>query len=168
MFDSFFPTYFFRHAYDITPEFLRREGISAILSDLDDTLTCHGSQELGPEYKDWLETLRAAGVSLCIISNNTEERIRPFCETYGLRYVCDAKKPMKEGALRAVAELGLSVDQALLLGDQVFTDIRCGKAAGIRTAAVPPVGKRATPFIALKRLLEKPIWAVYRRRRGLK
>ena len=165
MFDRFFPTYDFPHAYDITPEFLQAEGVRAILSDLDDTLTCHDSQELAPEYRAWLDRIAAAGIRFCILSNNSEERTRPFCDRNGLDFTAHARKPLRRAVLATVERMGITPDEVLLVGDQIFTDILCGKNAGIRTAAVKPIGNRATKFIAVKRFLEHPIWRAYFRRK---
>lgn len=165
MFDRFFPTYDFPHAYDITPEFLQAEGVRAIISDLDDTLTCHDSQELAPEYRAWLDRIAAAGIRFCILSNNSAERTRPFCDRNGLDFTAHARKPLRRAVLATVERMGITPDEVLLVGDQIFTDILCGKNAGIRTAAVKPIGNRATKFIAVKRFLESPIWRAYFRRK---
>ncbi|MBR3691802.1 MAG: YqeG family HAD IIIA-type phosphatase [Clostridia bacterium] len=165
MLKLFYPTYYFSHAWEITPEFLRAQGIRAVLSDLDDTLTCHDSQELAPEYAAWLARLQAEGIALCILSNNAEARIRPFCERNGLQYTPKAKKPLRAAALATAERLGAKPEETLLLGDQIFTDILCGKNAGMRTAAVPPIGRKATKFIAFKRWVEKPVWRAYFRQR---
>lgn len=164
MFSFFYPTFYFERAVDISPDLLRSFGISAILTDLDDTLTTHGCQQLAPEYALWLQTLRDAGISVSVLSNNTEERTRPFCERNGLNYFCKAKKPLPGRAKSAARALGLSREQVLVLGDQIFTDILCGRFAGMRTAAVRPIGCRATRWIAVKRILEKPIWRSYFRK----
>lgn len=161
----FFPTYYFDRAYDITPQFLRREGIDLILSDLDDTLTCHDDPTLSPAYAQWIAALAAEGIGLRILSNNSEERTRPFCQKNGLCYTAHARKPLPGGARRALSELGVDPARALILGDQIFTDILCGAFSGIRTAAVAPIGSRATRFIAFKRVLERPIWRAYFARR---
>ena len=165
MFDRFFPTYDFPHAYDITPEFLQAEGVRAIISDLDDTLTCHDSQELAQDYRAWLDRIAAAGIRFCILSNNSEERTRPFCDRNGLDFTAHARKPLRRAVLATVERMGITPDEVLLVGDQIFTDILCGKNAGIRTAAVKPIGNRATKFIAVKRFLERPIWRAYFRRK---
>ncbi|MBR6556219.1 MAG: YqeG family HAD IIIA-type phosphatase [Clostridia bacterium] len=165
MLDRFFPTYDFPRACDITPEFLRTEGIRAIISDLDDTLTCHDSQDLAPEYRAWMEQITAAGIRFCILSNNSEERTRPFCDRNGLDFTAHARKPLRKAVLETLDRMGVTRDEALLVGDQIFTDILCGKNAGIRTAAVKPIGGRATRFIAVKRFLERPIWRAYFRRK---
>ncbi len=42
------PQYLFRNVTHITPAFLRGRGICALVLDVDNTLTAHGSQS--PEY----------------------------------------------------------------------------------------------------------------------
>lgn len=45
---------------------------------------------------------------------------------------CERHKPDAEPALKALAALGASADEALLVGDTPF-DLQCGKNAGVRT-----------------------------------
>ena len=71
------PEIIFRHVESITPEFLRSRGIRALVLDVDNTLTGDGSQQLDESVQAWLDTMRAAGVSLTIVSNNTAKRVRP-------------------------------------------------------------------------------------------
>ena len=65
----FTPTIVFERITCITPEFLGARGLRALILDVDNTLTAHGSQELPPDVAAWLDTMRAAGArprgSLC-------------------------------------------------------------------------------------------------------
>ena len=74
------PEYIFRAIEAITPEFLRQHGITALVLDVDNTLTGDGSQQLDATVQQWLDTMRAAGVRLTIVSNNTAARVRPFAD----------------------------------------------------------------------------------------
>ena len=78
------PEYIFRAIEAITPEFLRQHGITALVLDVDNTLTGDGSQQLDATVQQWLDTMRAAGVRLTIVSNNTAARVRPFADRVGL------------------------------------------------------------------------------------
>ena len=78
------PEIIFRHVESITPEFLRSRGIRALVLDVDNTLTGDGSQQLDASVQAWLDTMRAAGISLTIVSNNTAKRVRPFAGRVGL------------------------------------------------------------------------------------
>ena len=76
------PEYIFRNVEAIRPEFLARLGVRALVLDVDNTLTGDGSQQLDASVQAWLDAMRAAGVSLTIVSNNTARRVRPFAGSY--------------------------------------------------------------------------------------
>ena len=65
------PEYIFRRVEAIRPEFLAQKGIRALVLDVDNTLTADGSQVLEDSVRAWLAEMRAAGISLTIVSNNT-------------------------------------------------------------------------------------------------
>ena len=81
------PEYIFKNVEAITPEFLRQLGVTALVLDVDNTLTGDGSQQLDDSVAAWLDAMRAAGVSLTIVSNNTAKRVRPFAARIGLAFV---------------------------------------------------------------------------------
>ena len=83
------PEYIFRAIEAITPEFLRQHGITALVLDVDNTLTGDGSQQLDATVQQWLDTMRAAGVRLTIVSNNTAARVR--ADTVAVRKPSRAK-----------------------------------------------------------------------------
>ena len=102
------PEYIFRAIEAITPEFLRQHGITALVLDVDNTLTGDGSQQLDATVQQWLDTMRAAGVRLTIVSNNTAARVRPFADRVGLAWVPLACKPLPVGLAVAAAALAFA------------------------------------------------------------
>ena len=50
----FTPDYIFKRITFITPEFLQNHGIKALILDVDNTLTAHGSQQLPEDIEKWL------------------------------------------------------------------------------------------------------------------
>ena len=116
------PEYIFRAIEAITPEFLRQHGITALVLDVDNTLTGDGSQQLDATVQQWLDTMRAAGVRLTIVSNNTAARVRPFADRVGLAWVPLACKPLPVGLAVARRRLGVRKNQMAMVGDQIFTD----------------------------------------------
>lgn len=81
------PEYVFKDVTHITPEWLAAKGITALVLDIDNTLTADRSQELPEEVAAWLAAMRKAGVKLTIVSNGAEKRVRPFAEKLGLAYL---------------------------------------------------------------------------------
>ena len=100
------PEYIFKSIECIHPDFLAAHGIKALVLDVDNTLTADNSQVLEPSVQRWLDEMRAAGISLTIVSNNTAKRVRPFAERIGLAWVPLACKPFTVGLRVARRRLG--------------------------------------------------------------
>ena len=77
------PEIVFRKIECIHPDYLKAHGITALVLDVDNTLTGDNSQVLEPTVQAWLDEMRAAGISLTIVSNNTAKRVRPSAGLYG-------------------------------------------------------------------------------------
>ena len=61
--------------------------------------------------------------------------------------------------------MGTDRKRTAVVGDQIFTDIRSGKKLGVRlTVLVDPIKDKRTLFFRFKRLLEKPVKSLYRKK----
>ena len=160
------PEYLFSGAAAITPEFLKGKGITALVLDVDNTLTGHDSQQLPEAIRDWLDRMRAAGIQLAIASNNNEERVRPFAQSIGLDYVAMSCKPLTFGLARARKKFGVPQRQMAIVGDQLFTDRLAGALYGIPALVVQPMYEDFKKGIRFKRRLEKPFLARYFKKGG--
>ncbi|MBD5093829.1 MAG: YqeG family HAD IIIA-type phosphatase [Subdoligranulum sp.] len=157
----FAPTALFRRVTDITPEYLHGHGIRALILDVDNTLTAHGSQELPGDVEAWLQQMRKEGIRLVIASNNMPKRVAPFAKRVGLAYQAFCCKPSPLGLARARRAMGVPRSAVALVGDQIFTDSLGANLYGIPMLLVRPMQKDTKPTIRLKRMLEKPILARY-------
>ena len=162
----FTPTIVFERITCITPEFLGARGLRALILDVDNTLTAHGSQELPPDVAAWLDTMRAAGVKLTIASNNMPGRVAPFAKRVGLEYQAFCCKPSPFGLRRARRAKGVSRREVALVGDQIFTDALGANLYGIPVLLVQPMRQDTKATIRLKRALEKPVLARYYKKGG--
>lgn len=160
------PEYLFQDITHITPEFLRQQGIRALLLDVDNTLTAHGSQQLSQPVADWLEQMKAQGVRMVIVSNNLRRRVEPFARQLGLDYISMGCKPLPGGLARARHLLGVRRGQVALVGDQLFTDRLAGWLYGIRVLVVQPMTRDIKKGILFRRKLEKPFIEKYFKRGG--
>ena len=107
------PEYIFKTIECIRPDFLAAHGIKALVLDVDNTLTADNSQVLEPTVQAWLDEMRAAGIRLTIVSNNTAKRVRPFAERIGLDWVPLACKPFTIGLRVARRRAGPGVRSAV-------------------------------------------------------
>ena len=101
------PEYVFKDVTHITPEWLAAKGITALVLDIDNTLTADRSQELPEDVAVWLDTMRRAGVRLTIVSNGAEKRVRPFAQKLGLAYLYRSAKPLPFALMAAQHRMGV-------------------------------------------------------------
>ena len=128
------PEYIFKTIECIHPDFLAAHGIKALVLDVDNTLTADNSQVLEHTVQAWLDEMRAAGIRLTIVSNNTAKRVRPFAERIGLDWVPLACKPFTIGLRVARRRLGCKKSEMAMVGDQIFAD---RMAAGLKSIGLP-------------------------------
>lgn len=162
----FTPDYMFRDITRITPQFLREKGIKALVLDVDNTLTEHGSQDLRPDIAAWLDNMRQEGFLLAIVSNNHEKRVAPFAQKLGLSYTSFSCKPLPRGIATMRNRWKLPKHEIALVGDQVYTDALAAGLYGITMLMVRPLAEDTKPTIRFKRALEKPILLRYYKKGG--
>lgn len=151
------PTAAAKGLLDITPELLREWHCKAILLDVDNTLSHHGSQTPFDGSVQWVRKMEAAGFSLIIVSNNTKERIAPFAKQFALPFLWRACKPLPIGYLKAAKQLGVRCKEAVIVGDQVFTDIIGANVIGMRSILLEPAEKEHGWSFRVRRRLEIPV-----------
>ncbi|MBQ6809147.1 MAG: YqeG family HAD IIIA-type phosphatase [Clostridia bacterium] len=145
----------FRHFSEITPEILSEYGIKGIMTDLDDTLVEHNYPTPKEDVLLWLESIEKAGIPICIVSNNRRRRVLSFIKSLNLGIFHNSMKPSPRPIYKAMEVMGITPEESVFVGDQLFTDIKGANNAGIKSFLVDPIGNKATLFIRFKRRLEK-------------
>lgn len=145
----------------VSPELLKTMGIKGLLADVDETLVPHGQRSPTPELISWLGDLRAAGIRVCILSNNSVRRVQPFAESVGIPFIGRCFKPRISAAKKALAVLNLNACESAVIGDQIFTDLRMAVRLGVRCILTEPLGRKSTVYVRFKRLKEKKYKKIY-------
>ena len=145
-----------RSVCDITPQLLEKMGVRGLLLDIDNTLTTHDNPIPAPGVEGWIAGMQAAGIRLCLVSNNHPPRVAPFAERLGLDYVCEGKKPLSKGYREALRKMQLSRKETAAVGDQIFTDVLGANLFRIPCIFVFPMEMEQTKFFKFKRRMEIP------------
>ena len=140
--------------YSIDFEKLYESGKRGILFDIDNTLVPHGAPA-DERAIELFERLRNIGFKICLISNNNEKRVKPFAEAVNAYYVSNAWKPKRVGYIRGIREMGITIEEAVFIGDQLFTDVWGARRAGIYSILVKQIDKKEGANIIIKRFFEK-------------
>ncbi len=154
----FKPTFWLKNVMQIDEEFLRRNKVSALVLDMDNTLSMHGSPAAEKGVPEWLEEMRALGIKMRVVSNNTNKRVAPLAAKLGLEFTANGAKPLTFGVTRAIKAMGVSREETLVVGDQIFTDVMAGNLGRIRTVLVEPFYLENTWTFRLKRKLESLVF----------
>ncbi len=146
---------------DITPSVLKKYSITALILDVDNTLSTHHGQQLTDGLREWLALMKESGIKLMVLSNSKEPRVKPFAEKIGLPYISLGLKPLPFGYLRALRALGSKRKETAIVGDQIFTDVLGGSFVGVKKILLTPILLEATAGFRFKRKLERVVFKLY-------
>jgi uncharacterized protein len=162
MFQRFYPDECADSAYVIDYKALYKQGYRGLLFDIDNTLVAHGA-DADDRATKLLNDLKAMGFSICLISNNKEERVKRFNKNIGAKYVHKANKPSTKSYVKAMKLMNTNTSNTVFIGDQLFTDVYGAKRAGLTSFFVKRIGPKEEIQIVLKRHLERIVLYFYRR-----
>nr|WP_302328096.1 YqeG family HAD IIIA-type phosphatase [Streptococcus suis] len=133
------PDFALEKAYDVTVESLKKHGIKVVFVDLDNTLIAWNNPDGTPEMRQWLHDLQDAGIPVVVVSNNKYERVKRAVEKFGIEFEAFALKPFTFGINRALKRFDVQPYEVIMIGDQLMTDIRAAKRAGLKSVLVKPL-----------------------------
>ena len=159
-----YPNDYIDSVYDVDFEKLYNEGYRGVIFDTDNTLVPHNAPA-DERSKAFFRELSNLGFHTLLLSNNKEERVKPFADAVGSKYIHKAGKPSKKGYLKAMEVMGTTPETTLFIGDQIFTDVWGANRCGIETILTKPIDPREEIQIVLKRRLEWFVLKSYRKKR---
>ncbi len=148
----------------IDPQRLVQRGIEAVLLDLDNTLVPWQRLDIPEPVRRWIEAMKQAGLRLCLVSNTRRRRrLEVLAKELDIAYVPKAFKPRRYGLRQALAQLGATPERAVMIGDQIFTDVWGGNRMDMYTILVRPMARREFIGTKVSRLPERILLWAYRR-----
>lgn len=145
---------------DVDVEELVSLGVRCVLFDRDNTVVPRDTGEAPADVMEWISRVRAAGIALCMVSNNFHtQQVEASAAELGCAVVHHAMKPAPFAVRRALSLVGVEAREAVLIGDQVFTDVMAGNLAGVRTVLVEPQSTSDLWYTHIFRVFERAIGA---------
>jgi uncharacterized protein len=147
------PSEVIKSVYDLDYEAKYKAGFRQLMFDLDNTLTTYQFAAPTDELKTFVASLKAIGFEVSIVSNSGKTRVQPFLDELQVSGIPSCKKPTI-GVIKQV--LSVEKEAAMLLGDQLLTDIWAANKLGVRSVLVHPVDMTTDKFFTrLNRRLER-------------
>ncbi len=145
---------------DVDVDELAATGVRCVLFDRDNTVVPRDTGAAPESVMDWIRRVREAGIALCMVSNNFHsQQVEASAAELGCAVVHHAMKPAPFAVRRALALVGVDASEAVLIGDQVFTDVMAGNLAGVRTILVEPQSTSDLWYTHIFRVFERAIGA---------
>ena len=160
----FLPTYRIKAITELTPEMLQAVGIQLLMLDFDNTIVPYTTNIPTEEMEAWLKAMLASDVKICVVSNSRNNRVKIFCEKYGIDCITHAKKPFPKGIKECLARYGLPKSACALAGDQIYTDTLGANCAGIRSILVKAIHNHNF-WLKLRHVAEMPFILLAKNRR---
>ena len=161
---SLLPRFMTPQLTDVTLDFLEEHGILLLMLDFDNTIVPYTTSIPTEKMQQWLKMMASSSISVCVVSNSKKDRVRKFCDEFGISCITHAKKPFTKGIKAALSRFSVPADAAALVGDQIFTDTLGGNCAGVSTILVKAIDNHNF-WLKARHVLEKPFIFAARKRR---
>jgi uncharacterized protein len=161
---QFLPNEQVQDIFNITPGHLKEKGIKAIITDLDNTLVEWDRPNATPKLIQWFKDMQEQGILVTIVSNNNKNRVGAFAEPLGVPFIFQARKPMGRAFKKAIKQMGVKKEEAVVIGDQLLTDVLGGNRSGFHTILVVPVAQSDGFFTKFNRQVERRIMKFFKRK----
>lgn len=157
MIDLFCPDECVGTVHDIDLDALWDRGFRALIMDLDNTLLAWETEEIPADAREWIERARAMGFKLCIASNGRSGRVMRIARALGVPAIPKAIKPRKRPFRQALEILGVPPEVAVVIGDQIFTDVLGGNRMDLYTILINPMSKEELGTTKIVRKVERKV-----------
>ena len=106
--------------------------------------------------------IKEFGLNFYIISNNSFERVNEFCKDENIEFLFSAKKPLKKNLLNFIKEKELNIDECVMIGDQLLTDIYAANKFGCFSVLVDQLSNKDIAITSFNRKIEDIIYKKYK------
>lgn len=131
-------------------------GKRAILLDRDNTLVPRDRKCAPESVEKWLDHARGLGFELIMVSNNWHvSHVSRSAGELGMDYISFACKPLPFAITSGMRRLGARKEDAVMIGDQLYTDVWGGKLAGVMTILVKPQSTTDLWYTHIFRIFER-------------
>ena len=157
MFKRFVPFAHAQSIYEISTDFFLNNGVKLLLIDLDNTLDSYRLYEPTERAIALIDTIKKAGIEPVIVSNNRGKRVNTYANKVGVECISSAHKPFSRRLRKFLNERNANLDETMLVGDQLITDVLVAKGAHIRVVLTEKIVKEDQFTTHFNRLLDRPI-----------
>lgn len=149
------PTWCCESIYTLDIERLKEHKVKYILTDLDNTLAPCNVAKPPKEVFEVVNKISELNIKVIVVSNNTEKRVKLFCTDLNVDIIGNAMKPFTKSIRKYLKKNNINIDDCVIIGDQILTDIKCAKRLNCRCILTNPLSKKDSIFTFVNRKLDQ-------------
>ena len=157
MFKKFIPYAHAESIYEIPLDFYKKQGVSVLLVDLDNTLDSYRLSLPTDRAIKIIADLKGTGLKVVIVSNNRGKRVNTYAQAVECECINSARKPFSGKIRKFLKENNYRPEEVMLVGDQLMTDVLAARGAHIRVVLTEKIVKEDQFTTHFNRLLDRPI-----------
>ena len=152
------PRMYAKNFYTIDFKYLLEKDIKNLIIDIDGTILPADDVNVPNVLMEKVRLLKENGFNICLVSNNKKARVEPVAKLLNVKYLYEAKKPLKECYDKALEILDTSdLTKIAMIGDQMLTDIYGANTYGIYSILVKPISKKNNIGTFINRCLQNRV-----------
>lgn len=136
------PTWCCKDIFSIDLNVLKEHNVKYILTDLDNTLAPFNVPLPTDCVKELVANLKKEGFIVIIVSNNTAKRVENFAKELKVDIISGAKKPFTSTISKYLQKHNIDINDCVLVGDQLMTDIKCANKLGCKCILTTPIANK--------------------------
>lgn len=136
------PTLRYNRLSDIPIEKLNEYNIQLVFLDMDNTLAPWHSDSVPEAFFPWVEKVKSAGITIALLTNSKGENADSIGRKLNIPVYKNAKKPFRKSTLDLLKKLGVSPENVLFVGDQLFTDVQLANSIKAKCVLTVPLEDR--------------------------
>lgn len=148
------PDYYVPSIQNIDFQVLIERGVRLLLLDVDNTIVPFKESLPDEDVRLWIQEGRKQGLDFTLVSNAYPRRVEIIAKALDVSYVYMAKKPFPGGVRESLKKSGAGPEEAIMVGDQIFTDVLAARLAGVPSILVDPLTKSDFFMTKIYRILE--------------
>lgn len=150
------PTLRIDRVSNIDLNWLEAQNIKFILLDVDNTISYWLEEDIEVDIAHWIELLKQRNFKITLLSNSDSDRLKRISKRFSIPAISWSCKPFSFSFHKALSIMGAKdASQAIVIGDQMFTDVLGGNKIGAKTIWTQSLSSREFIFTKVVRLLEK-------------
>ena len=152
---NFIPFCVAKSIYDLPLTFYHKHHIKTVFVDLDNTLDAYN--ELNPSSRaiNLVNNFKKEKINVIIVSNNKLSRVRPYASKLDVPFLNSLRKPLLYKMRRFLKKEKIKIDEAILIGDQLITDILFANRLKMKNVLVAKLVKEDQWTTKINRLFDK-------------